>query len=87
MRSYAMKPLLHQKLYYLLFALFMTGIAWWLMGRETTEPLAAFKDEASATGEKPEALLLKKIKEHSPKYFLRYLSMHKNSEYRRDELL
>lgn len=43
-----MKPLLHQKLYYLLFALFMTGIAWWLMGRETTEPLAAFKDEASA---------------------------------------
>ena len=49
-----MKPLLHQKLYYLLFALFMTGIAWWLMGRETTEPLAAFKDEASATGEKPD---------------------------------
>lgn len=43
-----MKPLANTKLPYLLVGLLALGVAWWLIGRETTEPIPAFKDEAEA---------------------------------------
>lgn len=43
-----MKPLANTKLPYLLVGLLALGVAWWLMGRETTEPIPTFNDEAEA---------------------------------------
>ena len=43
-----MKPFANTKLPYLLGGLLALGVAWWLMGRETTEPIPAFKNEAEA---------------------------------------
>lgn len=43
-----MKPLESKKLPYLVAALLALGAAWWMVGRETTEPIPAFKDEATA---------------------------------------
>jgi len=43
-----MKPVSDKKLPYLLLAALVIGIVWWMLGRETAEPIPAFKDETAA---------------------------------------